>query len=73
MVNKKKNPTKKLGAQELEKRKAPWASPITYRDGEGTGSATTETVGSRRELPQDRLQEQGPMPKPPIVDRIRRD
>lgn len=71
MVDKKKKPTKKLGAQELEKRKAPFASPIVNREGDGRlGSGGTESVGSRRDEPLDRTSTAGPMPKPPIVDRI---
>ena len=70
VVDKKKKPTKKLGAQELEKRKAPFASPIVNREGEGrTGGAGTETVGSR--IPDDEPgRTQGPLPKAPIIERI---
>jgi len=72
VVDKKKKPTKKLGAQELEKRKAPFASPIVNREGEGrTGSGGTESVGSRREVgPDEGPRNPGPTPKPPIIDRI---
>jgi hypothetical protein len=67
----KKKTTNKLDAQELEKRKAPFASPILNREGEGrTGSGGTETVGSRRAPEPDTApQQQGPLPKPPIIDR----
>jgi hypothetical protein len=72
VVDKKKKPTKKLGAQVLEKRKAPFASPIVNREGEGrTGSAGTETVGSRRETGDVEPPQQGPLPKPPIIERHR--
>ena len=64
MVDKKK-PTKKLGTQELEKRKAPFASPIVYRD-EGGGGAPPETP-TRREGPLDPPERS--LPKPPIVHR----
>ena len=48
----KKKVTKKLGAEELEKRKAPFASPLVNREGEGrTGGGGTEfsTTGGRQE------------------------
>ena len=62
----KKKPTKKLGAQELEKRKAPFASPITYREGEGPAPAPTDTPRHDRqpvEPPERNL------PKTPRYDR----
>ena len=67
----KKKTTNRLDAQELEKRKAPFASPIVNREGEGrTGSTGVESVGSRRAPEPDAApQIQGPLPKAPIVDR----
>ena len=67
----KKKTTNRLDAQELEKRKAPFASPITYTDGEGTGSATTESTARHDRTTEDPLAEPGPIPKPPIMDRVR--
>ena len=63
-----KKPTEKLEVEELEKRKAPFASPITYRDGDGTGSGGggTETyVPRREEAPLENA-----LPKPPRMDRV---
>ena len=70
IVDKKKT-TNKLGAEELEKRKAPFASPIMNREGDGrTGSGGTESVASRRDPQPDVVApEQGPVPKSPIVYR----
>ena len=66
---KKKKQTKKLGAQELEKRKAPFASPIVYRDGDGTGGGGMETPTQRRETVEA---PEPSLPKPPRMDRITR-
>jgi len=67
----KKKVTNKLGAEELEKRKAPFASPIVNREGDGRlGSGGTESVGSRRDpQPDVAPPEQGPVPKTPIINR----
>jgi hypothetical protein len=65
----KKKVTKRLGAEELEKRKAPFASPIVNREGEGrTGGGGIET-SQTRDPGGDRIDTQGPLPKPPIVHR----
>ena len=65
----KKKVTGKLGAEELEKRKAPFASPIVNREGEGrTGSGGTESVG-RRQPDEGPGPEPPSLPKPPIVHR----
>jgi len=64
---KKKKQTKKLGAQELEKRKAPFASPIVYRDGDGTGGGGIETPIQRRETVEA---PEPSLPKAPRVYRI---
>ena len=64
----KKKVTKKLGAEELEKRKAPFASPIVNRDGEGrTGSGGTEFSTERggRQTPGETPPT---LPKTPIYD-----
>ncbi len=64
-MDKKKKPTKKLDVQELEKRKAPFASPM-YQDGSGG----TESVGSRRAPePDSAPQTPGRLPRTPIIDR----
>lgn len=71
MGSKKKSTTKKLSAQTLEKRKAPFASPIRHREGDVTspagGDGVTETYGSRRGNIEP---EQAPtLPRSPIVHR----
>jgi hypothetical protein len=71
MVVDNKKKTNKLDAQELEKRKAPFASPIVYTDGESTGSATTESTARHDRTEVDQTTEPGPLPKPPIMDRVR--
>ncbi len=64
-MDKKKKPTKKLSAQELEKRKAPFTTPV-YRDGSGG----TEGGGSRRvPEPDSAPQPPGRLPRAPIIDR----
>lgn len=66
-----KKVTGKLEAEELEKRKAPFASPIVNREGEGrTGSGGTESTG--RTVPGGPVDPPPPepsLPKPPIVHR----
>ena len=68
MVDNKK-PTEKLEVEELEKRKAPFASPITYRDGDGTGGGGTESYVPRKDVVGDPIAEPI-LPKPPRMDRI---
>ena len=67
---KKKKPTKKLGVQELEKRKAPFASPITYREeGAEGGGGGIESTGPVRSEDPDVNRPAGPIRKTPIVHR----
>lgn len=68
-----KKKTEKLGIEELEKRKAPFASPIVNREGEGrAGSGGTESYIPKRDIIPDEgdLGDPQPLPKPPIVHRI---
>ena len=55
----KKKVTGKLGAEELEKRKAPFASPLVNTEGEGTGGGGGEMSTESGTQP----------PKPPPVIR----
>ena len=60
--------TKKLGAEELEKHKAPFASPIVNREGEGrTGGGGTE-FSTERGGRQDPGQTPPTLPKTPKFD-----
>ncbi len=69
MVDKRKKSTKKLTAQELEKRKAPFASPIVNREGEGRGGGgASETTAPRgRQAPGETTPPT--LPRTPIVYR----
>ena len=70
-MNQKKT-TKKLDAQELEKRKAPFASPILSTEGSGGAEAGGgfESGGTRRAPEPDAApQTTGPLRKTPIVYR----
>ena len=62
-----KKVTKRLDSQELEKRKAPFASPITYREGEGeTGGGGLEPPEQQRT---ERPEVEKNLPKAPRVHR----
>ena len=67
----KKKTTKKLDAQELEKRKAPFAAPIMSTEGGGAeGGGGFESGGTRRAPEPDTVPEStGPLRKTPIVYR----
>lgn len=66
----KKKVTGKLGAEELEKRKAPFASPIVNREGEGrTGSGGTESSTRPGPVQPPPPPAESGLPKPPIVHR----
>ena len=68
----KKKTTKKLDAQELEKRKAPFASPImSTADGGAEGSGGGFESGGTRRAPEPDTAPQttGPLRKTPIVYR----
>jgi hypothetical protein len=67
----KKKITKKLDAQELEKRKAPFASPIMSTEGgEAAEGGGFESGGTRRAPEPDTApQTTGPLRKTPIVYR----
>ena len=65
-----KKPTEKLEVEELEKRKAPFASPIVYRDGDGFGGGGgTESYVPRREVTVEPTADPI-LPKPPRMDRV---
>jgi hypothetical protein len=64
-----KKPTEKLEVEELEKRKAPFASPIVYRDGDGIGGGGTESYVPRRETSVEPTADPI-LPKPPRMDRV---
>jgi len=64
-----KKPTDKLEVEELEKRKAPFASPIVYRDGDGIGGGGTESYTPRREVVSEPTGEPN-LPKAPRLDRV---
>jgi len=69
----KKKTTNRLNAQELERRKAPFASPIVNNEGEGSsGSPASESTSRSNRVVGcgGEATTTEPLPKPPRIDRI---
>ncbi len=66
-----KDKKKKLGAEKLEKREAPFM-PISYQDDtEGTGGGTTQERTGSRQVGEDNVPDEGGSLERPRYDRTR--